>query len=682
MLTIDFETKSEADLTKVGAWNYSLDPTTEVICLAYFIDRDDEERKGVWTPGKPCPADIVQALNEGMCVEAHNVAFEEAIWQNVMVPRYGWPYVIPHKWRDSMATACYLALPAALDKLSLALGGSGKDPEGARLISKYSKLHLKTAKREIPPDDLMAFIRYCEDDVAQEAGISEFLGDLPSAELESFIIDREMNRRGLYLDVEGIEHAITVVEQRAAELSEEFEGLTGLRPTQRDRFLVWLHDRNAILPNLQAETIKAVLGEEGYAEEYEIIPGFWGIRTLVIEDEDARRALEIRNLINKASTKKLITMLRNVSPDGRARNQSRYHGAATGRNTGAGIQPLNLVRSWEDVDPDNLVADITLAAQHKEPNWLDFKYGDAMEAVSRASRHWIRAEPGNELVATDYVSIEAVVLACLAGEEWKIEAFRNKELIYERMAEKIHGLSPGTVTKKTHPLERQDGKVGELAFGYQGALGAWRQFDKTDRHTDERVIQICKSWREEHPAIDSYWHEMEQAMHDALAWPGSIQDCRGIEFRKEDHWLSMRLLNGKKIWYFQPEFRSQMPSWHKPDEFEECANGTCSHKPRPVVTYMAQKAGKFQRVSTYGGKIVENATQAMAREILEVGKRRVRKELGFNPFILSVYDEAVAEVPRGSLEVASYEKWLLEPEDWYADWPISCDTWVGERYRK
>lgn len=641
--------------------------------MAYW----DESGIGSWIPGQPIPGSLLAAIKTGEEIEAHNVAFEEAIWYNVMVPKYGWPPIDTDLWRDSMATACYLALPASLDRLSKALGGSGKDVQGQRLINTYSTLYKPSAKAEIPHEDLQRFVEYCMDDVAQEAGISEFLGQLPEKELESFLIDRQMNRRGIYLDVEGIRNALHVVRGRVELLKNEFIQISGVSPTQRDKFLVWLKERGVRLPDLRAETVRTVLGDPDYCEEVEVLPGIFGPVQVEIP-EQVRRALEIRNEISKTSTTKLDAMLRHVSEDGRARNQTRYHGATTGRNTGMGFQPLNLTRSEEGVDPEDVARQIS----YRDAEWLDLLYGDAMSAISKASRFWIMAEPGNEIIATDYVSIEAVVLACLAGEEWKIEAFRNREPIYERMGEKIHGLPRGTVTKKTHPFERQDGKTGELAFGYQGALGAWRQFDRSDTHSDERVIEICKIWREEHLQVVNMWKGYENCIHHALNFPGSVPEYRGIKFRKHDHWISIELLNGKRIWYFQPEFRLQMPPWHDPEKHEECAAGTCDHEPRPVVTYMTYKGGQWKRVSTYGGKITENITQATAREILEVGKRRVCRELGYNPFILSVYDEAVAEVVKDSLSIEQYEAWLLEPEDWYADWPISCDTWRGRRYRK
>ncbi len=167
------------------------------------------------------------------------------------------------------------------------------------------------------------------------------------------------------------------------------------------------------------------------------------------------------------------------------------------------------------MEPEQLVRDI----MHRDAAWLDLVYGDAMDAVAKASRYWITAPEGRKIVAADYSSVEAIILACLAGEQWKVDAFARGEAIYERAAEKIHKLPPGTVTKETHPLERQDGKVCELAFGYQGALGAWLNFDSSERHTDVEIIIFCKAWRAEHPATVAFWRNLESAAIQAVRCP-------------------------------------------------------------------------------------------------------------------------------------------------------------------
>lgn len=671
-MTIDFETKSYADLKQVGSWTYSEHPSTEIICLCWHVRHANGASPpiGEWVPGpqehgpdNSCPPELEWAIRHGYEIEGHNVAFEMGMWMNGAVPKFGWPEIRPEQWRDSMATACYYALPAALDALCRALKFPGKDPEGSRLISKYSKLHLKTAKSEIPPEDLRKFIDYCRKDVELEERVSDYLGDLPERELPIYQLDTKINLRGLYLDAEGIAAATAIVDKRSEELTTRFRALTGLNPTQTVKLMEWFAGEGVALENMQADYLEELL------EEATIPAGA------------AREAMQIRLKINKASTKKLDAMSRNRDTKGRARFQARYHGAQTGRDTGAGFQPLNLVRSWEDVDADDLVRDV----MYGDPEWLDLVYGDAMEAVSKAGRHWIMAEPGNRILAGDFNSIEAVILAALAGETWKVQAFRDKVKIYELMGDKIHGLPPGTVNKKTHPAERQDGKTGELAFGYQGALGAWLKFDSSGRHTDERIIEICKAWRAEHPMTVALWAGLEKASIEAVQ-TGQRTEYRGIGFEIIDEWLSMILPNAKRIWYREPELRMGMPKWHKPETEAACAEGSCRCKPRAHLTYMAQKEGQWKRVATYGGKLTENAVQAKAREYLRPSVKAV-EDAGY-PVILKVYDEVVCEVPDGHGSEEEFARLLKDaPRPWAVcddgqPWPIGVDTFQARRYRK
>ena len=284
-------------------------------------------------------------------------------------------------------------------------------------------------------------------------------------------------------------------------------------------------------------------------------------------------------------------------------------------------------------------------------------------------------------MAGDYASVEAVILACIAGEQWKVDAFREGVKIYEHMADKVHGLAPGTVSKASHPQERQDGKTGELAFGYQGALGAWLKFDSSGRHSDDRIIDICKAWRAEHPNIVQFWHALDDAAKEAVANPGERYVVGQIAFQTVDEWLTMILPNGKRLRYYKPELRSSMPQWHQPAVKDKCKAGTCDCQPRMQVTYMAQKTGQWQRVTTYGGKLAENCAQAVSREILMPAVHRAKKA-GYHP-ILTVYDEIVCEEKLGFGSASELEEIMVsDPEEWYADWPIRAEAWAGERYRK
>jgi DNA polymerase len=676
---LDFETKSFCDLKKVGSWPYSQDPTTQIICLCYGLPGETEVR--FWWPDLPdypelpnriedaydptdpnsIPFELHRALFvEGHDPEAHNAAFEIGQWANQCVAKFGWPELPHSRWHDTMAVACYYAMPAALDRLAKVLGFEGKDPEGDRLITKYSKLHLKTAKPVIPYDDFWKFVRYCQKDVKIEQSVGDFLGDLPDRELPFFRMDFDINMRGLYLDEDGINMATSIVDQRAEILTAEFRELTGFNPTQRDKVMGWFKDQGMELESLKADYLEELM-EEGELKQGPV-----------------RRALEIRTSINKASTKKLDAMLRNRSTvDSRARWQSRYHGTGTGRPTGSGFQPLNLNRGFEDMNPDQLVRDI----MYGDAEWLDMIYGDAMDAIAKASRYWIMAEPGYKILAGDLVSVEAVGLACLAGEQWMIDAFASGAKIYELMGDKIYKLPAGTVTKKTHPAERQDGKTGELAFGYQGALGAWLKFDNSGRHSDERIIEICKAWRKEHPMIVKFWYGLEAAAIEAVRYPGRVTGYREIGFEVVDDWLSMILPNDKRIWYWKPQLRTAMPNWHKPMTYEDCANGTCDCRAKPVLTYMAQKSGQWKRQTTYGGKLAENATQATCRELM-MPMAVACNDYGYH-VILTVYDEVVSEVRKKFGSKKEFMDIMLDAKPRFADtWPISVDAWEGERYRK
>ncbi len=676
-ITFDFETKSYADLKKVGTEAYASHPTTDVICACWGID--DEEIQS-WWPGKyetdAMPDDLCYALSTGDTIEAHHCAFELFIWRYVMARKYGWPEPAIDQWRDTMATACYYALPAALDRLARVLGFEGKDPEGARLITKYSKLYLKTAKTTIPSEDFTKFVKYCEQDVRIEQSISDYLGDLPERELAIFQLYLRVSLRGLHLDKAGIEAATDIVEQRAKTLTTEFRKLTGLNPTQGKKLLVWFREQGLLLENMQATYLEELLKDVDGAG--------------TIPSGSTRRALDIRLAINKASTKKLDAMSRQRGVEGRARFQTRYHGAGTGRETGSGFQPLNLNRGFEGMDPAQLARDI----MYRDAAYLDALYGNATDAVAKASRYWIQAQPGNKILAGDYVSVEAVILACLAGEQWKIDAFARGDKIYELMADKIYSLAPGTVSKETHPQERQDGKTGELAFGYQGALGAWLKFDNSGRHSDERIIEICKAWRSEHPATVSLWRGLSEAAIEAVR-TSMATTYRAISSECVDEWLTMILPDGKRLWYWKPELRMQMPQWHQPLTKPDCALGTCDCEPRVALSYMAQKTGQWKRVWTYGGKLTENLVQATSRQVLEVAKLRVAafydpvlRKAGFlrddeSSIILTVYDEIVVEVPEDFSSEDEFKELIsASPGPWASAWPLSVKTWAGSRYKK
>ncbi len=672
---LDFETKSYAELggpKGVGSWCYSDHWSTEVICLCWAIDDGEVEE---WWPGKhetdEIPESLAQSIERGDDFEALNYAFEYSIWHNVMVKRFGWPDVDIGRWQDVAAVAAYLSMPVALEKLAKALEMGGKDPEGGRLISKYSKLNLKTAKKIIPPEDFRKFVNYCVRDVVLERAISNWLGPLPDTEQAVFEMDKRINLRGLPLDLDGIKVAAAIVKEKSATLNDEFKRLTGVGPRQHAAVKKWCADQGLVLENMQKKYMAKIMRKLGSFMPRHI-----------------KHVLNIRSQVYKASADKLGAMARNRGSDGRAHFQCKYHGAGTGRWTGTGFQPLNLSRGYDDVLPEVLVEDIRRGSS----SHLDRVYGNAVEAIGKASRHWIHASPGHRLLAGDYSSIEAVGLACLAGEEWKIKLFREGVDIYCRTADKIYKQPAGTIKKylpgtKTPDPRRQDGKVCELAFGYQGALGAWRNFDDSERHSDEAVTKFKKDWREVHPAIVGFWEMLESASISAMRAGKGVHWAGPIGFEVVDAWLTMILPNGKRLWYFDAALRMMMPAWHvtnpEYDDFKlECFEKRCQCEPRMTVTYRSMKKGRFQRVPTYGGKLAENGTQAVCREILVPAMLRV--EAAGYPILMNVYDEILCEVKNGFGSVEEFQALMEEKKGtFYEDWPISVDTpWEGQRYKK
>ena len=286
----------------------------------------------------------------------------------------------------------------------------------------------------------------------------------------------------------------------------------------------------------------------------------------------------------------------------------------------------------------------------------------------------------------DFASFEAMINAVLAGEEWKVQLFRDKGDPYATFASQATGRE---VLPKGHPditlqdkLDRQlIGKPGELAFGYQGALGAWRKFDRTDAHSDDTVLGFVRNWRDLHPRIVAQWGGLEDAALEAVIYEGRLTGYGSIGFERVDGWLTMILPDNKRLWYWAPELRKAWPQWHRPAENEDCAALTCRCRMRDQVTYMAKKEGRWYRVFTYGGKLTENAVQATQRQILKPIELRI--EAAGYPVVLSVYDEVVCDVPLSHGTPGAFRALMEEPAgDWCNDWPVRAEVWEGHRYRK
>ncbi|TXI11693.1 MAG: hypothetical protein E6Q76_02120 [Rhizobium sp.] len=324
---IDFETFSEVDLKKAGAWKYSEHPTTEVLMLAY--GRGQEQPK-LWLDGDPAPEELLSAVRAGARVVAHGVEFERSHWENICVKRFGWPEIEPMKWRCTMARAASRALPLGLDELTRALNlVEKKDRRGKQLINLFCKPQKATKKlptRRIRPEDKPEeweeFKAYCLQDVRAEQEVDRLLGPLLAANQRVFMLNGAMNARGMYIDLESVDNALAVVAQCETKLTAKLQEITfGEIDThnQRDKILALLHRENVHLDDFTADTIE------------EALPS---VKRSHGEDSLAYQVLDIRQRLAKASSKKLGALRDATCRDGRVRGLSQYHGAFTGRNAG------------------------------------------------------------------------------------------------------------------------------------------------------------------------------------------------------------------------------------------------------------------------------------------------------------------------------------------------------------
>lgn len=699
ILSIDVESRAVVDLIKCGMHAYWECDHADVLCAAWALDGG---AKGRWVRGDPVPEPVRAHIEAGGMCSAYNASFERLAFRHVMGPKYGWPVPTLEQWDDTAAMAAAMGLPRALGMAAAAMGLEvEKDAAGKRLIRKFC-IPRKARKGETVgplywnepedhPDEFEAFVAYCETDVEVERALRDVLVPLSEAETAVWRFDARMNDRGIRLDRALVEAMLKIIEASKGRLDKAMAEATGWEVTaasQVSALTAWLKDKGVPVESLAKDVLDELLA-------------------LTDLPADARRALEIRKEAAKSSTAKLNKMMMQVQADSRVRGQVLYHGAATGRWSGKGIQVQNLPRgSGVVTNPDS-------AAKHMlgaSADMVDMLYGAPMSAVSDMLRACFTASPGHRLVAADYSSIEGRGTAWLAGEDWKIEAFNANDRkegpgIYELTASKIYGVNVKDVNKG----QRQVGKTAELGLGYQGGVLAFhsmariygvdmaqayeplrrvadgetweralhryeecceRQDTGTDLLTEEAWIasEVTKvMWRAEHPATVALWHGLEDAAREATLQPGSVHTYGRITFTVRRNFLWLRLPSGRCIAYGAPRVRDEETPW----------GGT-----RKAVSALGvnSQTNKWQRHGLYGGILTNNAVQGLARDLMAHGM--LTADAAGYPIVLTVHDEAVADVEDGFGSLAEFERLLCDKPAWAAGLPLVAEGYEAQRYKK
>ena len=662
-LSIDLETFSSIPIGEAGAFRYIQSPDFEILLFAYSVDGDPVQLIDL-AQGEVVPDWLISALFDASYLKhAYNAAFEYAALSKV----YG--QMIPSQWRCTMFHGLYCGYTAGLGATGAALGlpeDKQKLSVGKNLI-RYFCIPCKPTKsngmrtRNYPrhdPERWKLFREYNVQDVVTEMEIDRRLSafPVPDALQKQWETDLLINSRGVRADVDLMRGALKIGDQVRSELVEEAKRISRLdNPNSVSQVLAWINaetDDTIEVTNLQKETVSNLLGKD-------------------LQNEDVKRMLEIRQELGKTSTKKYDAIRNCICPDERIRGLLQFYGAnRTGRWAGRLVQVQNLPRTY--TEPLKLARDLV---KSESTDALRLIYGSVPDTLSQLIRTAFIASPGNVLVDADFSAIEARVISWLAGEEWRLNVFKTTGKIYEASAAMIYKVPVETIAKGQPNYHlRQRGKVAELALGYQGGVAAMRRMDTghaLDDLPDEAVQQIVNQWRDANRKIRDLWYSMESAAVTTVQH-GTRMNVRGLILNLEynpaqnTRCLTITLPSQRKLFYINPKL--SVNRWGNPS-----------------LSYFGvdQNTKKWTEIETYGGKLVENCVQAIARDCLAESIERL--ETAGLPVVFHVHDEVVIDVkPFGDEQTMlnTVINLMRQPISWAPGLPLNGDGWVGEFFRK
>lgn len=631
-LYIDFETRSAADIKAVGAHKYAADPTTEILCLGYAFD----DHPVVVVPGGRLPQELALHVAGGGVVVAHNIEFDALIWNRF----FG---LLPLKQQRCTLAKCRVsAIPASLDAAGKFLDLEHKKATtGKILIGKLAKpVSTDPLVWYENATALQGLYDYCKQDVETCRALDKALPDLSSAEQEVWCLDQEINARGIKVDLELVEKAhaaaTAAVSRLADKMNEVTEGKVASH-TKVKQLTEWVRAKGVPAESLGKADIEELLSSD--------LP------------EEVRAALKIRQEAAKSSVAKYAKILSMMGEANRIRGQFKYHGANTGRWAGGGVQPQNFPRLPKEKEPVKALVDSVLSGGVP-----------TLAELSSILRCTIVPRPGAVLMGGDFSAIEARVVAWLAGQKDILEVFRSGQPVYKFAAARLLEKPLESITED----ERGLGKVVTLALGYQGWIGALLRGAKTYKVSvnPDDAKEIILRWRDNNKAIVKYWADVEAAAASAIRFPGSnfpAGSAAGrVLLRCDGGTLKIKLPSSRVLYYPKAE----------------AEHGWKYGRASVSISYEGQDVGKsgFSRLETYGGSLVENITQAVARDCMVHAMRNVSKR-GW-PIVATIHDELLTEVSVEEAKVSEFESLMAEPPPWAPDLPLEVEGWSDTRYLK
>ena len=656
-LGIDIETFSSVDI-KNGAYAYSEAPDFEILLIAYKFS-DEDKVKLIDLTDDPEELENLRfwdALTDPEVVKtAYNANFERTC-----LARYTGEAMPPEQWRCTMVLAVQLGLPRSLAAVGPALGLTEEEQKkktGAALIQYFCKPCKPTRTngqrtkntRLNAPEKWELFKEYNIQDVVTEQIILKRLRDFrpDQSEQDLWTLDQEINDRGVLLDIPMAGSIVEFDTERSADLLAEAQQITGLsNPNSLAQLKPWLADNGLATDTLRKDDVAAMLADPSL-------------------HANVRRVLEIRQTLSKTSVKKYQTMLDIAGEDDRARGIMQFYGGHTGRWAGRSLQPQNLARNTMPDDELEVAREFVKMGDFES---LEMIFGEPAPIFSQLVRTAFIPSPGNRFIVSDFSAIEARVIAWIAGEEWRLEVFRNDGDIYCESASHIYHVP--VVKHGINGELRQRGKVAELALGYGGAVGAMKQMDTSGSVPEDEMQGIVTQWRAESPKIVRMWRDCQDAAVSVIRGNQPkrvLRSLQGTEFYVKlvdgTPVLFIRLPSGRPIAYWDPKVMDTEMG--------------------PRITYMTQNqtTRKWERCETYGGKLTENIVQSVARDCL-AEKMKLLESMGYQ-IVFHVHDEMILDVPREDKQAAKLvDKIMAEPIEWATGLPLKGGTYECDFYRK
>ena len=645
-LSCDIETFSDVDLIRCGVYKYADSPDFEMLLFAYAADDGDVHIIDI-AGGEELPEKIIQAIKSDTVVKtAYNAQFERVCLSKYLKLPEG-EYLNPQSWYCTAVQAAELALPLSLADVGSVLGlERQKMTEGKELI-KYFCVPCKPTKsngnrtRNRPCHDINkweTFKKYCMRDVDVERQIADKLKMYPISDEEHrlYVLDQIINDRGVLVDSELAEQAVKLNSIQTAVAVEQAYMITGLEnPNSVTQLKQWLKENGVEIESLSKKAVKSLADET---------------------DGDVSEMLKLRLLMAKTSVKKYEAVIRSVCSDNRVHGMMRFCGAnRTGRWSGNILQPQNL--------PQNHLPDLTLArdiVKDGDFEMLDMMFGNVPNVLSELIRTVLIPKPNHRFIVADFSAIEARVLAWIAGEQWRIDTFRNGGDIYCASASKMF-----KVPVEKHGVNgelRQKGKISELACGYGGSVGALKNMGAVEMGVQENELQgLINDWRNANPHIVRFWYEVGNAAMKAIKEKTTVSLGK-LVFAYERGILFIRLPSGRRLSYIKPRIGTNRFGGDS-------------------ITYMGiNSAKKWDRLETFGGKLTENIVQGTARDLLANALINAANA-GYDT-VFHVHDEIICEVPNGYGSVDELCKLMCIKPEWADGLPLNADGFEYEYYKK